>query len=413
MSALDGWIDILRTGSWRDMRGTEATFSGGDLDAIVAATRAADPAPVVVGHPAADAPAYAWVQDVRRVGDRLQARLRDIDGAFRSAVEAGRYTGRSVALVAGAEGALRIRHLGFLGGRAPAVDGLAPTQFAGAGDAVRTYTFAADEMQRSVYRTIASMFRSMREWIIERDGAEQADRIVPDRNLGIIEDAGREDIAAFAGASDTQPLTVARSTPQALDHDTAGREKHVAGGIHSADTEPSGDSDMSGTKGAGTGATDLDLAARAAELDAREAVLDALEAHRAADAAVAPHVEAGRVLPAERAGLTALLASLPADDAEGATLVFAGADDGAEERQPPRKWLLAFVAALPSRVDYRELAGADTAPAGDGGDARQSAKEQSRAARELIALAAARGEHMTVTEAVDIVRAGGHRQGGQ
>ena len=406
MSALDGWMDILRTGSWRDMRGTEATFSGGDLDAIVAATRAADPAPVVVGHPAADAPAYAWVQDVRRVGDRLQARLRDIDGAFRSAVEAGRYTGRSVALVAGAEGALRIRHLGFLGGRAPAVDGLAPTQFAGAGDAVRTYTFAADEMQRSVFRSIASMFRSMREWIIERDGAEQADRIVPDWNLGIIEDAGREDIAAFAVASDTQDHTVDGSSQHPASPDTAGRETHVAGGIHSADTEPSGDSDMSGTKGAGTGATDLDLAARAAALDAREAVLDA-------QAAVAPHVEAGRVLPAERAGLTALLASLPADDAEGATLVFAGAEDGAEERQPPRKWLLSFVAALPSRVDYHERAAVDTAPAADGEYDQQSVEAQARAAREFIALAAERGEHVTVTEAVDIVRAGRHRQGGQ
>ena len=168
---------------------------------------------------------------------------------------------------------------------------------------------------------------------------------------------------------------------------------------------------MSGTSGAGTGAPETDLAARAAALDAREAVLAARESRRAAADAVAPHVEAGRVLPAERAGLEAFLAALP--EGEGATeLVFAAAD-GAEVRTPPRRWFLDFVAALPRRVDYRELAGADTRPPPSerAFDAR-TAEIDARAAREYVRLAAGRGEHVTLIEAVDVVRRQ-REQGGQ
>ena len=114
MSALDGWIDICRAGTWRDIAGREVAIDEARLDRIVAEHAAADPAPVVVGHPEADAPAYAWIESLRRVGDRLQATLRDIAPAFREAVEAGRYAGRSIALQGDT-----LRHLGFLGGRAP------------------------------------------------------------------------------------------------------------------------------------------------------------------------------------------------------------------------------------------------------------------------------------------------------
>ena len=113
------------------MRDREVALDGARFDALVAAYATADPAPVVVGHPSDYAPAYGWVDRLRRVGDRLQARLCDVAPAFREAVEAGRYAGRSIALVNN-----RLRHLGFLGGRAPAIPGLAPTQFSSVPDAV-------------------------------------------------------------------------------------------------------------------------------------------------------------------------------------------------------------------------------------------------------------------------------------
>ena len=135
MSALDGWIDVCRAGTWRDMAGRDVAIDEARLDRIVDAHAVADPAPVVVGHPETDAPAFAWIDGLRRVGDRLQAKLRDIAPAFREAVEAGRYAGRSIALQGDT-----LRHVGFLGGRAPAVSGLVPTRFASAPETVVAFT---------------------------------------------------------------------------------------------------------------------------------------------------------------------------------------------------------------------------------------------------------------------------------
>ena len=138
MSALDGWIDVCRTGAWRDMNGREVRLDAPRLDRIVAAYGRADPAPVVVGHPATDAPAYGWVEGLRRVGDRLQAKLGQIAPAFRRAVESGQYSGRSIALQGDT-----VRHVGFLGGTAPAVPGLAPTRFAAPAETVAVFAAAA------------------------------------------------------------------------------------------------------------------------------------------------------------------------------------------------------------------------------------------------------------------------------
>ena len=76
------------------------------------------------------------------------------------------------------------------------------------------------------------------------------------------------------------------------------------------------------------------LATREAALLAREAAAAADERRRAAEAAIARHVEAGRVLPAERAALVALLAALgngQDNDDEGAEGGNTTISDEAEE----------------------------------------------------------------------------------
>ena len=177
MSALDGWIDVCRAGTWRDSAGREVAIDEARLDRIVAAHGAADPAPVVVGHPKTDAPAFAWIDGLRRVGDRLQAQLRDIAAPFREAVEAGRYAGRSIALQGDT-----LRHLGFLGGRAPAVPGLAPTQFAAEPETVIAFSAAefAGPIERAAFDALARIARGWRENIIARDGIDAADAAIPD-----------------------------------------------------------------------------------------------------------------------------------------------------------------------------------------------------------------------------------------
>ena len=171
MSALDGWIDVCRTGAWRDMAGREVAIDEARLDRIAGAHASADPAPVVVGHPETDAPAFAWVDGLRRTGDRLQAKLRDVAPAFREAVEAGRYAGRSIALQGDT-----LRHVGFLGGRAPAVPGLAPTRFAAEPETVIAFAGAAALARATAEHDEARPILAAPETMTETDHDSETNR---------------------------------------------------------------------------------------------------------------------------------------------------------------------------------------------------------------------------------------------
>lgn len=367
MSALDGWIDICRAGTWRDIAGREVAIDEARLDRIVAEHAAADPAPVVVGHPEADAPAYAWIESLRRVGDRLQATLRDIAPAFREAVEAGRYAGRSIALQGDT-----LRHLGFLGGRAPAVPGLAPTCFASAPETVIAF---ADSAAGALQQSSEAQPGSLRA--LEPRGGDDGNGLVP--------------------------LSALRARGEAEDE-----------GSDPSSASPQGGDGNDGR--AALAERETAFAAREAALLAREAAAAADDRRRAAEAAIAPHVEAGRVLPAERPALVALLAALgderntEDESAAGGHITIAFASpSGGEERMRPAAILERFIEGLPRRVDYRTLAGGPvpgaSAFAGTHEDAGKDSERIAAEARALMAAEAERGMSLTPAEAVDRARA--------
>ena len=387
MSALDGWIDVCRAGTWRDMGGREVTIGQDNLDRIAAAYATADPAPVVVGHPETDTPAYGWVEGVRRVGDRLQAKLRDIAPEFRAAVEAGRYASRSVALHGDT-----LRHVGFLGGAAPAVSGLAPTRFAVPAETVAVFAaaeLAGPEQSRWAWGALARVLRGLRERIVASDGIEAADRALPDHEIDTVS------AAAAAGDDETMPAFAAAADA----------------GETSDDTTP--EDDMSGKD---KSTAEAELAAKEAELDEgrealardraaleeRKARLAAEERTRSADTTLEAHVKAGRVLPAERPRLAALMAALP--DGEEDVIAFAAGEDGATKTESPRAAFEAFLASLPSRVPYGELAGGPPLDAATG-----DPDETARRAREYQEARLAAGEPITATKAVDAVIRGADR----
>ena len=367
MSALDGWIDICRAGDWRDIAGRDVRLDEDRLDRIVAAQAAADPAPVVVGHPDANAPAFGWVDSLRRVGDRLQAKLRDIAPAFREAVEDGRYAGRSIALQGDT-----LRHLGFLGGRAPAVPGLAPTCFASAPETVIAFADSAAEAPQDSSEEQPDSLRAL-----EPRGDEDGNSLVPLRApqaRGEVEEEGSDPSSSPTEAADEDGGRVALA------------EREMA------------------------------LAEREAVLLAREAAAKADDRRRAAETAIATHVEAGRVLPGERAALVALLAALGEgqgngdEDAAGghATIAFSS-PSGDEERMRPAAILEGFIEGLPTRVDYRTLAGGPvpgaSAAAGTHENAGEDSERIAAEARALMTAEAERGVTLTPAEAVDRARA--------
>ena len=142
---MKGWIQIFRTGTHTDSRGRTRQYTERDLDRIA---KSYDPkkreAPIVVGHPASYAPAWGWVAALRRKGSVLEARFRQVAPAFRKAVQQGRYKKRSIALFP--DGSLR--HVGWLGGMPPAVEGMKDVKFRGKKKNHHLYTFEEENVDK-------------------------------------------------------------------------------------------------------------------------------------------------------------------------------------------------------------------------------------------------------------------------
>jgi hypothetical protein len=146
-------IEIMRPGRFRAISGQEVGFSENDLRLTAAAYDAAKaPAPIVIGHPAMDAPAYGWVKGLDFADGTLGAYVGDLEPSFAEAVKAKRYAKVSASFFPpdGAAnpraGIYYLRHVGFLGATAPAVTGLKPVSFAEGAGVALDFAHEADAM---------------------------------------------------------------------------------------------------------------------------------------------------------------------------------------------------------------------------------------------------------------------------
>lgn len=120
------WVEVFRCGRHVDSLGNEREWKEEDLDRIAAQyDPAKHEAPVVIGHPQDNAPAWGWVGEVKREGRTLLAKLKDLVPEFVDLLKKGMFKKRSISLYPD----LTLRHVGFLGARPPAVKGLADIKF--------------------------------------------------------------------------------------------------------------------------------------------------------------------------------------------------------------------------------------------------------------------------------------------
>jgi len=130
-------FEIFKPGTHTAMSGAEICFTEADL---IASAAAYDPrlheAPLVIGHPADNAPAWGWTQALSFADSRLMAEADQIDVAFAEAVNDGKYKKRSASFYPPdhaanpVPGVYYLRHIGFLGAQPPAVKGLKDVNFA-------------------------------------------------------------------------------------------------------------------------------------------------------------------------------------------------------------------------------------------------------------------------------------------
>jgi len=321
-------LEIFKYGQHTDNNGREWTFSREDMEASVDAY---DPAlfsaPLVVGHPSLEDPAYGWVDSIELDGELVKARPDRVEPQFAAMVNDGRFPKVSASWFPPKHpsnpkpGVWYLRHVGFLGAAAPAIPGLKSASFASPEEGVVTVEFAAEDFDAR--STLAQFVRRMRDWMLSQFGEETANRVVPDYLARSAETAEQEAMEELSqpgfSAPDNTPMEVTTVKPE---------DKDKPGGEGSAD-----------------------FAARESALKAREDALARKEA-KARQEEVASFAEQlvaeGKVLPAEKDGLVAFM---EAQDAAG-EVCFSSSDG--EIKKPADTWLRDFLKALPERVDFSE-----------------------------------------------------------
>ena len=349
-------IHIFRAGSHTAMQGPTLMFGEADLAASAAAYNPAKhEAPIVVGHPKADAPAYGWVQSLSADAGGLNAMPRQVDPAFAEAVAAGRYKKVSASFYQPdsphnpVPGVYYLRHVGFLGAQPPAVKGLAPVQFADDGGDCVSFEFAEEDVP-GILRRMAGLFRGLRDYFVDKEGLEKADAIIPSWTMDWLQ----EDAAVAAAKTADIPAFQESN----MDKNKNGAELIVQHGI----TEDP----------------------RVAELERQLASF--AEKSRRADAqtTVDKALADGRLTPGMTVGLVDFMARLDTD-----TAVSFGEGDSATTGTPAA-FMTAFLARLPQQVSFGEVSKPDH-------DAIDGLSPQAVAQKALCYQEEMRGKGLTIT----------------
>ncbi len=186
----DDWVPIFRGGKQKDSMGRE---HDGDalIDKAVAKFNAAvhEP-PACIGHPADNKPAYGWVKGLKKGTDAsgalLFAKFGQVQQDFGEMVKRGNFKKRSSAFYP--DGSLR--HVAFLGAAPPAVKGLPDMAFSDEPGAIFEF---ADYQTVWSWEAIARIFGKLRDYLIEKEGAEKADLIIDTYRLQEITDAAAKE----------------------------------------------------------------------------------------------------------------------------------------------------------------------------------------------------------------------------
>ena len=319
-------LQIFKPGRHTANSGASLAFSESDLAASAAAyDPAVFQAPIVVGHPKTDDPAYGWVRALSFADGALEASPDQVDPAFAEIVSAGRYKKISAAFYSPdapnnpVPGVYYLRHVGFLGAAAPAIKGLRSPEFADAEEGIVEFSDWDDV-------TNASLWRAFREWLIGKFGQDEADKVIPGYQVQSLEQSAQRELdKSFDAPAEATPAPLFSEQNLPIDQPTAKEASTVT-------------------------------PEEAAALEAENTQLkEQLRQNRfagihAGNVAFAEGlITAGKVLPAEQAVVVATLdhfanQDTPVEFAEG------------DENKPLLDGLKSLLERLPKAVEFSELA---------------------------------------------------------
>lgn len=358
-------LQIFKPGRHTAMSGAVLAFSESDLAASAAAyDPAVFEAPIVVGHPKLDAPAYGWVKSLAFSGGALEAGPHQVDPLFAENVAAGHYKKISAAFFSPSApnnpvpGVYYLRHVGFLGAAAPAVKGLRTPEFAEAEEGIVEFSEWDDV-------TNASLWRSLRDWVIGKFGQDEADKVIPSYQVQSLEQSAQRELESDAAEpAQAIPSFSDPEPPTAKETSTVTPEQAAA------------------------------LEAENVQLKAQLRANHVAALHAGNVAFAEALVSGGKVLPAEQAGVVAVLDHFATQEAP---VEFADGD----QQKPLVEAFKGLLEALPSRIEFGEVASA--ARAAGAAAPLDDAEQISRAAIEFQEAESAAGRDVTYVLAVQHV----------
>ena len=332
-------LEIFRPGKHTALNGQILEFGEADLLATI---KAYNPelheAPLVVGHPKIDAPAYGWVKVLSFAEGAMSAEPDQVDVAFAELVNKGRFKKISASFYLPdapgnpVPGVYYLRHVGFLGAQPPAVKGLKNASFAASEEGVV-------EFGQWEERTNAGLWRNLRDFLIGKFGLEEADRAIPDW-----------DVDTLAEAAVTPPVKIEEKAAQMF------AEGGPEGSHHNKEDRDMPTPEELAAQKLADQQKEASFAEREAKLLQREQNIS----HQDHLVFAEGLVKEGKMLPAKKEQAVALLdfaASLAVDQ-----VIEFGEGDG-KKSMPPADLFKAYLADQPKVVEFGEIAKTEVAGA--------------------------------------------------
>lgn len=352
-------------------------------DALQASAAAYKPelheAPLTIGHPKDNLPAYGWVSSLAFHEGALEASPVQVEPQFAEMVNAGRFKKISASFYTPdspsnpAPGVYYLRHVAFLGAQPPAVKGMRDASFADDEKGVVVFEETAEFGEGWMARVVGRLFKGLREHMIDKQDLDTADRVLPSYLI--------EDLDEMSRQADTESAAL----PAFSETDTGGTNAMT-------DAEKKAELDQ----------READLKAREdkiAEQEAKFAEQERAHAEKQYADFADKVIGENKATPAERGTIIATQRALAATTDQ----VEFGEGDKAEKVAAIEAYRRSFDQRK-SAVDFQERSGQDQGGGEGVGD--MTAEELAEKASEYREAKRQAGTIVSVTQAVAAVRAG-------
>jgi len=372
-------INIFKTGTHTSSNGTTLDFSEDKLQGSAESySPSVHEAPIVIGHPKDNGPAYGWGKSMEFSEGSLDAIPDQVNEDFSEMVKKGSFKKVSASFYLPdapnnpSPGNLYLRHVGFLGAQPPAIKGLAAVDFAEQEEGV--VEFEEDWRTSMDMSSIAQIFKAMREFIIDKFSKDEADKTLPDYLIDDLRTSAEERRKAEAS-----PVTDFSESETDPEHDMKLQEAlDKVSDLESKNTQLESDKqsltdENESLKSKVTSFTEAENKRRKEALTAK---VDAL-------------VKDGKVTPAEREKVLAF-----AERLGDQTVDFGEADDQ-KGLDAQAEYLKSLEERSPA-VDFNEHSGDE-----NGGDEPQTAQSLAAKAVEYQEQQRKAGRNVSIAEAVN------------